>query len=781
MAFAAPADDPRVRRPVDVALLVVSSVAAIALAWMYRARNDVDLRVVAFVRQGVPGWLAASASVIFVAVGVYAAGLIVVLVVRGRDRLTIARDVALAALVAVGVTTLLSQIAGRQLPVVIPELGDELDYPSFPVARLAVAASIILAAAPYLSAPWRTFGVRLVAAMSISTIVLAYGTLTGVLGAGAVGIVASSAVHVLAGSGLGLPGSERIRADLAEIGVDTTTFEYVQARGSSAAVVRAHADGGDVLAKIYGRDAAEAALATRVWQAMWLRGGGPATGVNRRQLAQHESLMLLTAERRGCATPVLIGWGHTSSGDSVVAVEWPTGVQLPSLADDDVDDALLDDVWRALGVLHGSGITHGAIEPGGIVVHDGAASFVQLHAAGASTDAVSVRRDRAQTLVATATVVGDDRAVEAARRTIGDELLADALPMLQAAALSRGLRQDARATGLKVSRLREHAAATLGVSKPEVAALQRVSVGNALMTVLTVFAAYTLVTTLVDIGLDTISDQVADASWAWIATAFVIAQLTNVGEYISLAGVIGRPIPFGPTLMFRYALSFVSLAVPSDAGAIAMNVRYQQKLGVPAVAAVAQGPLLLLISKGFDVILLALTARTVGARIDTSDVDFGDAWQLVVVVVVVTVVATVVVLAVPQLRSRMLPHVKAGYSAVKGTLTDPDRLFRVLAGTLMQKVCFALALSSAVTAFGANLTFGEAIFVNTAVSLFVGLVPVPGGIGVAETALSAGLIMMGVPEEAAVATAITHRMITAYIPPVFGWWTSRWLTARDYL
>jgi hypothetical protein len=39
----------------------------------------------------------------------------------------------------------------------------------------------------------------------------------------------------------------------------------------------------------------------------------------------------------------------------------------------------------------------------------------------------------------------------------------------------------------------------------------------------------------------------------------------------------------------------------------------------------------------------------------------------------------------------------------------------------------------------------------------------------------------GRPQEIAVAAAITHRVCTSYIPPVFGWYASRWLTERDYL
>ena len=145
--------------------------------------------------------------------------------------------------------------------------------------------------------------------------------------------------------------------------------------------------------------------------------------------------------------------------------------------------------------------------------------------------------------------------------------------------------------------------------------------------------------------------------------------------------------------------------------------------------------------------------------------------------VVAAVVAGVIVLAVPRLRAKMLPHVMEGFGAVKGSLTDPERLMKIVGGTLTQKILFALTLAASVAAYGESLPFGEAIFVNCTVSLFIGLVPVPGGIGVAEAALTAGLIAVGVPDTVAIAAAITHRMVTAYIPPVFGWWTSRWLVA----
>ena len=63
---------------------------------------------------------------------------------------------------------------------------------------------------------------------------------------------------------------------------------------------------------------------------------------------------------------------------------------------------------------------------------------------------------------------------------------------------------------------------------------------------------------------------------------------------------------------------------------------------------------------------------------------------------------------------------------------------------------------AAVTAIGipsACVGIPELLLVNITVSLFAGIVPIPGGIGVVEGALIFGLARHGVPEEAASAAS----------------------------
>jgi uncharacterized membrane protein YbhN (UPF0104 family) len=58
---------------------------------------------------------------------------------------------------------------------------------------------------------------------------------------------------------------------------------------------------------------------------------------------------------------------------------------------------------------------------------------------------------------------------------------------------------------------------------------------------------------------------------------------------------------------------------------------------------------------------------------------------------------------------------------------------------------------------------------NTLVSLFAGLMPIPGGIGVTEAGITLGLTTVGVSPETAFAAALAYRFASFYLPPIWGW------------
>jgi uncharacterized protein (TIRG00374 family) len=105
----------------------------------------------------------------------------------------------------------------------------------------------------------------------------------------------------------------------------------------------------------------------------------------------------------------------------------------------------------------------------------------------------------------------------------------------------------------------------------------------------------------------------------------------------------------------------------------------------------------------------------------------------------------------------------------------------IFAGNLGAQLLQAVILGLCLRAFGHHATMAELILVNTLSSLLAGFMPVPGGMGVAEAAYTAGLVAIGVPSAPAMSTAIAFRLVTYFLPPLWGAAAMRWLRQHAYL
>jgi uncharacterized protein (TIRG00374 family) len=123
---------------------------------------------------------------------------------------------------------------------------------------------------------------------------------------------------------------------------------------------------------------------------------------------------------------------------------------------------------------------------------------------------------------------------------------------------------------------------------------------------------------------------------------------------------------------------------------------------------------------------------------------------------------------------------REGWAAVRN-IRSPRRIAMLLGGNLASDVLFSASLGLFALAFGYHVPLLELLLINEATSLFAGLMPIPGGIGVTEGALTIGLTAAGVPESAAFAIAILYRLACFYLPPVWGWFAFRWLQRNDHL
>lgn len=161
-----------------------------------------------------------------------------------------------------------------------------------------------------------------------------------------------------------------------------------------------------------------------------------------------------------------------------------------------------------------------------------------------------------------------------------------------------------------------------------------------------------------------------------------------------------------------------------------------------------------------------------------------DSERLVGLIVLIVVAATVALLASGRRRGAIRRWFGELTRDAKETLRGgwtPTRGALLLGGNLGAELLFATALTIFVRAFGYDVPFVEVLLINTGVSLVAGVLPVPGGIGVVEGGLALGLTFAGVPEEAAFAIAIVHRVATFYLPPIWGYVAFRSLERNGQL
>jgi uncharacterized membrane protein YbhN (UPF0104 family) len=219
---------------------------------------------------------------------------------------------------------------------------------------------------------------------------------------------------------------------------------------------------------------------------------------------------------------------------------------------------------------------------------------------------------------------------------------------------------------------------------------------------------------------------------------------------------------------------------------LAINVRFFQRQGVPPAVAVTSGAIDAVANTVVQAVLLILlllfSQATLSLQLSTPST--AGIKHLVVLVVVALIVAVAVFALVPRLRALVLEKVHYWWPQVRSaviSLRRSNKLAMLVLGNVATEILFATALGLFARGLGFHVSLASLLVINTSVSLFASLIPVPGGIGVVEGGLMVGLTAAGLPESSALATALIYRMSTFYIPPIWGWFALRWLQRNRYL
>ena len=507
-----------------------------------------------------------------------------------------------------------------------------------------------------------------------------------------------------------------------------------------------------------------AGFISTLWDRIRIKGLSTELGLSVRSAAEHAALMALEARRARVRTPAPFGMAEADESVLLVTDHVVGARALSSL--DTISNDILSQLWDQLGRAHAAGLAHRAIDSSTVVVDSASRVWLLDWDSGETISSeLSRRMDLAQALALTASVVGVDRAIAAASRSLTTPQLASIAPMLQRVVLPAATRDALGRRGRLLQELRDALVDLTPTAHAEPARLARFSPRTVIMAVVGLTALWTL---LARMNFEQISEAVSTANGWWVLAALVFSLATYLGAGLSLVAFSPVRLSVWRSTEVHLASSVVALVAPAGVGGAAINLRFLNRKGVPTPVSVATVALVQVVQFLVAVVLLIVLAAMTG---QSTGLTLPSAWLVLGAVVLMAVIGSA--LFVPRVRTWVWAKIEPTYRQVWPRLvwimSNPLRLALGVGGTLLLSLSYILSFGASLWAFGYTLPFSVLAITYLASNTVGSVVPSPGGIGPVEIALTAGLVAAGIPSGVALPVAIVYRLVTFWIPIPTGW------------
>jgi uncharacterized membrane protein YbhN (UPF0104 family)/tRNA A-37 threonylcarbamoyl transferase component Bud32 len=769
------------RRPSDI-LRVGGSLLFVVLSSVATATLTDQQKRLYNLLHDLPQWIGSICDVLYKCgtVGVVVVVLLALLVTR---RIGVAGRVVGAAAIAAAADVLTREIVDSAS--VRTHAGFSHGVPEFPALIVAVATGALLVVLPFLVRPARRAvrtGLSIGCGAAVVTVI---GLPLDVAAGIAIGWGAAAIVHLLFGTPAATPTLSQVDSSLRGVGVNVSGLHLAghQVWGETR-FSGSGPHGESIAVEVLGRDAADARLIAKWSRSLLYRDTNPINSTSRIQQLEHRAYLLLLAERAKVPVSEVVMAGSAGpSDDALLVLRDVEGRALDEVDAGSIGDTTLDDAWANLARLREARITHGQLTAANIVVRsDETTAFVDFALGSAGGPHDLALRDSVTLLTTTAHLVGSERALAAAQRSLGPGGLSELLPLIESAALAPAARRALKDHKHLFKELREQGAALSGEEVPKLTELRRVSPGSIVMAAATFVGFYLIVNQFTGIDL---WGTLQTAQWEWVVAAALLSPLPQFTGAISVMGAVSAPLPYGPVVVEQFANNFTGL-IGGTLANTALVIRFFQKQGLTVAVAASSGVLNSMAAGTIQVVLTVVGLLITGSSFDASSLGAGsDVIRLIVIAAIVIAIAVSIGMFVPRLRrsvrGMVAPQIKSAKDNLRGILSTPRKAAMLFGGNLASQVLFAIILDCSLHAYGYSLPLLQLIVINSLASVLGGMAPVPGGMGVVEAGLIGGLTAAGIPQEVAVATTFTHRLFTAYLPPVYGWFALGWLRRNDYI
>ncbi len=697
-------------------------------------------------------------------------------------------EVALAvgtAVVAAAVAALANHFLRLAVP---PSIIEGLDRPSWLIgsafpssAYLAASAAAVTTIGPTLTTSWRRATWWIVAIVAMARVLTAVEAPLNLVATISIGVAVGSAALMIFGAPTRRPSLASVTIALANGGRRVNDLAAYTGRTSHGPAYTATAAGEPLFVKVVGRDERNADLLSRLVRVLRVKGVEDDRPVSPLPTVEHEALNALLATRSGASVPAVFAVGETDERGAFIAMERVEGTLLRDLPDEAFTDDLLRGCFAQLAALHHHRIAHLWASTQHLMVRaDGSVCLIDMRWAELSATDRQLARDLAEMLASLGARAGAERSVAAAATAFDERALAATLPFLQPLALSVATRKATKTNRELLPAMRTAVQATADVDKYEMATLSRVTIKGVVSFLALLFLGNVLLLFVANIG--DIWEALKGADYSAIPLMIFFMLISFFGGTFSLMGAVNIRLPLLRTYIIMFAQSFLNRFIPANAGGMALRMRYLQRNGVDLVVSAGSVGLTSLAS-GVMQVFTVIFFLTWAGRGDEADAAFSIPdlpWLLIILLLIVVVGIVLTTAFGKKLLIQLRIQVSKLWVELKQLAKQPVKMLMLFGGAEFGKMMGVVMLWQSLNAFDVTgISFAQLGAMYVIATTVAGAVPVPGGVGPLEAALTAGLVSLGVDGATAAAIVVFFRVISYWLPILPCWLAYRYVQKND--
>ncbi|MGW8643150.1 lysylphosphatidylglycerol synthase domain-containing protein [Micromonospora chalcea] len=652
-----------------------------------------------------------------------------------------------------------------------------LGYPS---GHVAVATALALVAARAGGPRWRRAAWVVIGLVAVARIHVGAHLPIDVAGGVLVGWLAVCLARLVVGEVGPQRSVPALRATLRRRGIEVAWLAPIHGDARGSQPWQAVTTGGRRLfVKVTGGEQRDADWVYKLYRRMRYRHVADAPPyLSARQQSEHETCLTLLAARAGVRIPAVVTTAAAPGGDAVLVQEFIDAAPLDAVVGP-VPLAAVRDAWDQVARLHRVGIAHRDLRAANVLVGRDHVYLVDLGFGADDASAEQRARDVVELMVALAGRVDPAGVVDAAIDRLGVAAVADSVPFLQPAVLSRAGRTALRARPGMLDSLHQEILRRSPDRDRPAAKVVRISRRTVLELLVLGLVVHLLLPQLGEIR--TALGLIVHANPVAVAATLLGSALTYLLSGLVLRLATAGRVPLGEATLVQVAASFANRLAPGSLGGAALSLRYLHQKGL--VAADAGTAVAVSRAAGVVSVVLLLPVLLPFARQPARILTHDAARALPLLLGALAVLLVLAgVLAVPRVRRRGRAAAGQVVTALRELRHQHGLRWLVVAST-------ALTLTYGLCLYVALIAAGPVPLAHLPPVILVCLVgegvssaaPTPGGLGATEAALVSGLLLYGVPLDAAVAGTLIYRLATFWLPVPPGYLAFRLLTRRRLL